>query len=37
MTGGSWGFMMLGSWLLYLLVIIALILLIIWLSKQIGK
>ena len=35
--GGSWGFMMLGSWLLYILVVVALILLIVWLIKQITK
>ncbi len=32
-----WGFMMLGSWLLYILVVIVLILLIAWLIKQIKK
>lgn len=37
MMGGSWGFMMLGSWLLYILVVVALILLIVWLIKQINK
>ena len=37
MMGGSWGFMMLGSWLLYILVVVALILLIVWLIKQIKK
>lgn len=37
MIGGSWGFMMLGSWLLYVLVVVALILLIVWLIKQIKK
>ncbi len=37
MMGGSWGFMMLGSWLLYILVVIALVLLIVWLIKQIRK
>ena len=36
-TGSSWGFMMLGSWLLYILVVVALILLVIWLIKQIKK
>jgi hypothetical protein len=35
--GGSWGFMMLGSWILYILVVVALILLIVWLIKQIKK
>jgi len=38
MMGGSWGgFMMFGSWLLYILVVVALILLIVWLFKQINK
>lgn len=37
MMGGSWGWMMFGSWLLYILVVTALILLIIWLIKQINK
>lgn len=37
MMGDSWGFMMLGSWLLYILVVVALILLIVWLIKQINK
>jgi uncharacterized membrane protein len=37
MMGGSWGFMMLGSWILYILTVVALILLIVWLIKQIRK
>jgi len=37
MMGGSWAFMMLGSWLLYILVVVALTLLIVWLIKQINK
>jgi len=34
---GSWEFMMLGSWLLYILVVVALILLIVWLIKQVNR
>lgn len=37
MMGGSYGGMMFGSWLLYSLVVVALVLLIVWLFKQINK
>ena len=37
MMGGSWGFMMLGSWLLYVLVVIASILLIVCVAHQTNQ